>query len=222
MDLDQTGGRHDCLRPDILACHPIRRPRFGVEAYCFARRAAGCCASPRAHSPPDAGGALEPAGLARCIREVGVGFVFAPKYHPAFKAVVEARKLLAAEGQRSIFNLLGPLLNPTRPAHQLIGVFDEKLVPVFADILKQLGRKAAWVVHGTTGDGRGMDELSTLGLNTVVKLRDGNIEPTTLDPATLGFARASLADLAGGGALRAECRAAPFEPLAGDQLFALA
>lgn len=143
---------------------------------------------------------LEPEQLARCIREVGVGFVFAPKYHPAFKAVVEARKLLAAEGQRSIFNLLGPLLNPARPAHQLIGVFDEKLVPVFAEILKQLGRKAAWVVHGTTGDGRGMDELSTLGVNTVVKLRDGITEPTTLDPATLGFAKASLADLAGGAA----------------------
>jgi anthranilate phosphoribosyltransferase len=143
---------------------------------------------------------LEPEALARCVREVGVGFIFAPKYHPAFKAVVEARKLLAAEGQRSIFNLLGPLLNPARPAHQLIGVFDEKLVPVFADILKQLGRKAAWVVHGMTDDGRGMDELSTLGLNTVVKLHDGNIEPATLDPATLGFATATLADLAGGGA----------------------
>lgn len=143
---------------------------------------------------------LEPEALARCVREVGVGFIFAPKYHPAFKAVVEARKLLAAEGQRSIFNLLGPLLNPARPAHQLIGVFDEKLVPVFADILKQLGRKAAWVVHGTTGDGRGMDELSTLGLNTVVKLHDGTIEPATLDPATLGFVRATLAELAGGAA----------------------
>ena len=143
---------------------------------------------------------LEPEQLARCVREVGVGFVFAPKYHPAFKAVVEARKILAAEGQRSIFNLLGPLLNPVRPEHQLIGVFDEKLVPVFADILKQLGRKAAWVVHGTTDDGRGMDELSTLGLNTVVKLNDGNIEPTTLDPATLGFGKANLANLAGGAA----------------------
>ena len=141
---------------------------------------------------------LEPADLARCVREVGVGFVFAPKYHPAFKAVVEARKLLAAEGQRSIFNLLGPLLNPARPAHQLVGVFDEKLVPVFADILNQLGRKGAWVVHGRTDDGRGMDELSSLGMNTIAKVRDGAVEPDTLDPATLGFAKATLADLAGG------------------------
>jgi anthranilate phosphoribosyltransferase len=141
---------------------------------------------------------LEPAELARCVREVGVGFVFAPKYHPSFKAVAEARKLLAAEGQRSIFNLLGPLLNPARPDYQLIGVYDEALVPVFADILLQLGRKAAWVVHGRTEDGRGMDELSTLAPNTVAMLRQGVIELTTLDPSTLGFAKASLAELAGG------------------------
>jgi anthranilate phosphoribosyltransferase len=143
---------------------------------------------------------LEPHDLARCVREAGVGFVFAPKYHPTFKAVGEARKLLAAEGQRSIFNLLGPLLNPARPDYQLVGVFDEALVPVFADILRQLGRKAAWVVHGRTDDGRGMDELSTLAVNTVAKLQDGAIEQTTLDPAALGFAKASLADLAGGDA----------------------
>jgi anthranilate phosphoribosyltransferase len=143
---------------------------------------------------------LEPHDLARCVREVGVGFVFAPKYHPTFKAVGEARKLLAAEGQRSIFNLLGPLLNPARPDYQLVGVFDEALVPVFADILRQLGRKAAWVVHGRTDDGRGMDELSTLGVNTVAKLRENAIEQTTLDPATLGFGNATLAELAGGDA----------------------
>lgn len=143
---------------------------------------------------------LEPTELARCVHEVGIGFVFAPKYHPAFKAVGEARKLLAAEGQRSIFNLLGPLLNPARPAHQLIGVFDEKLVPVFADILKELGRNAAWVVHGTTGEGRGMDELSTLGVNTVTELRQGTLTNTTLDPSSLGFQAATLADLVGGAA----------------------
>lgn len=141
---------------------------------------------------------LEPADLARCVHEVGIGFVFAPKYHPAFKAVGEARKLLAAEGQRSIFNLLGPLLNPARPAHQLIGVFDPKLVPVFADILKHLGRNAAWVVHGTTGEGRGMDELSTLGVNTIAQLNQGAVTPVELDPVTLGFPPATLADLVGG------------------------
>ena len=141
---------------------------------------------------------LEPEALARCVREVGIGFVFAPKYHPTFKAVGEARKLLAAEGQRSIFNLLGPLLNPARPAHQLVGVFDEKLVPVFAEILKELGRKTAWVVHGSTADRQGMDELSTLGVNIVAKLAGGKIETTRIDPASLGFAKAHLSDLVGG------------------------
>jgi anthranilate phosphoribosyltransferase len=143
---------------------------------------------------------LEPDRLARCVREVGVGFLFAPLYHPAFKAVVEARKLLAAEGQRSIFNLLGPLLNPAKPTHQLIGVFDEKLVPIFAEILAALGRETAWVVHGTTADGRGMDELSTLGLNQVAELKSGVIKLTTLDPAAHGFRAGSLADLEGGAA----------------------
>lgn len=143
---------------------------------------------------------LPPAELARSVREVGMGFIFAPLYHPAFKAVAKARKMLAAEGQRSIFNILGPLLNPARPDHQLIGVFEEKLVPVFADILKQLGRKAAWVVHGTTENGQGMDELSTIGQNKVACLAGGEIEMRTLNPADYGFARATLADLIGGGA----------------------
>ncbi|MEI6535342.1 MAG: anthranilate phosphoribosyltransferase, partial [Verrucomicrobiaceae bacterium] len=143
---------------------------------------------------------MEPNRLERCVREVGIGFIFAPLYHPAFKAVAEARKLLAGEGRRSIFNLLGPLLNPARPPHQLVGVFDEKLVPVFAEILKRLGRKSAWVVHGETDDGRGMDELSTLGKNTVAKLAKSGITMTTLDGASLGFARARIGDLIGGDA----------------------
>jgi anthranilate phosphoribosyltransferase len=141
---------------------------------------------------------LAPVELARCVREVGLGFVFAPLYHPAFKAVVEARKVLAAEGQRSIFNLLGPLLNPVRPPFQLVGVFDEKLVPVFAEILRQLGRKAAWVVYGSTGDGRGMDELSTLGKNTIAQLKDGAVTQVEMDPLEHRFARGNLSDLAGG------------------------
>ncbi len=141
---------------------------------------------------------LPPADLGRCVRETGIGFIFAPLYHPAFKEVAAARKLLAAEGRRSIFNLLGPLLNPARPAHQLVGVFDGGLVPVFAEILRELGRKTAWVVHGLTDDGRGMDELSTLGSNRIAMLDAGTINIMTLDPASLGFAGAKVADLAGG------------------------
>lgn len=143
---------------------------------------------------------LPPAELCRCVRDTGIGFVFAPLYHPAFKEVSEARKILAAEGRRSIFNLLGPLLNPARPAHQLVGVFDDRLVLVFAEILRELGRICAWVVHGLTDDGRGMDELSTLGRNHIAKLSSGNIAMEVLDPAALGFAAAKVADVAGGDA----------------------
>lgn len=143
---------------------------------------------------------LEANKLERCVREVGIGFIFAPLYHPAFKRVAEARKLLAAEGRRSIFNLLGPLLNPARPAHQLVGVYERKLVPVFAEILKRLGRKSAWVVHGETDDGRGMDELSTLGMNTIAQLLISNITTTALDGTALGFAKAKISDLVGGDA----------------------
>lgn len=134
------------------------------------------------------------------VEQIGLGFLFAPLYHPAFKAVAEARKMLAAEGQRSIFNVLGPLLNPARPDYQLIGVFDAVLTKTFAAILKTLGRKGAWVVHGTTGDGRGMDELSTLGPNRVAKLANNRITEDEIDPQKLGFARPRIADLAGGDA----------------------
>jgi anthranilate phosphoribosyltransferase len=133
-------------------------------------------------------------GIQRC----GLGFFFAPLYHPAFKAVAEARKQLAGEGQRSIFNMLGPLLNPGRPDYQLIGVFDPKLTHTFGEILVQLGRKAAWVVHGSTGDGRGMDELSSLGVNQICEVRGAQLRDTTLDPRTLGIPAASIDDLVGG------------------------
>lgn len=134
------------------------------------------------------------------VEQTGLGFLFAPLYHPAFKAVADARKILAAEGQRSIFNLLGPLLNPAKPDYQLIGVFDASLARPFATILKSLGRKGAWVVHGSTGDGRGMDELSTLGVNRVVKLAKGRISEDEIDPQKLGYPGARIEDLAGGDA----------------------
>jgi anthranilate phosphoribosyltransferase len=135
------------------------------------------------------------------LEKTGLGFFFAPLYHPAFKAVAEARKLLAAEGQRSIFNVLGPLLNPGRPDYQLIGVFDPKLTRAFGEILVQLGRKGAWVVHGTAGAGQGMDELSNLGVNDVCQLVDGQLTETKIDPQSLGFGKATLQELVGGDAM---------------------
>ncbi len=144
---------------------------------------------------------LPPDRMARGIEEIGLGFVFAPLYHPAFKAVAEARRLLAAEGQRSMFNLLGPLLNPVRPEHQLIGVFDAAWTAVFGEILRQLGRHCAWVVHGSAESGQGMDELSTVGTNHICEVKGGALKTFTLDAVDYGFSLATLADLAGGDAV---------------------
>lgn len=141
---------------------------------------------------------MSPEDGKRCLESVGATFLFAPRYHPAFKAVAPARKILGDAGQRSIFNLLGPLLNPARPDHQLIGVFDPAIGPVFAEILSKLGRRSAWVVHGRTEDGAGMDEISTLGPTS---LWDGpNRVESTIIPSSLGFAPATTADLRGGDA----------------------
>lgn len=113
-----------------------------------------------------------PATFRRCIAEANCGFMFAPKYHPAFKVIAPVRRQLAAEGVLTIFNLLGPLLNPARPTHQLVGVFSEASLAKYAAVLQKLGRRKAWAVHGKTADGQGMDEISTLG-PTVVTAVDG-------------------------------------------------
>lgn len=145
---------------------------------------------------------LSPEQFIQCVEEVGAGFLFAPHYHPAFKAVVPVRKRLAEQGQRSIFNILGPLLNPVRPDFQLIGVFDAALCPVFAEILQRLGRKRAWAVHGSAGEAGGMDELSTLGSTEVWETAGQEAPPSsfTISPSDLGISSPSLEDLQGGGA----------------------
>ena len=139
---------------------------------------------------------LTPDRFAEGIRRTGVAFMLAPQYHPAFKAVGPVRQKLAAEGQRSLFNLIGPLLNPVQPAYQIAGVFHADLVPTYASILAGLGRSRAWAVHGETADGRGMDELSTLGPNRVAEAAAGAVRTIDL---TSPFPRpCSLNQLAGG------------------------
>jgi len=136
---------------------------------------------------------LPPANLRRCLEEHGLGFIFAPAYHPAFKAIGPVRKALAAQGVPTIFNLLGPLLNPARPPYQLIGVFSPLLLPKYAEALAVLGRAHAWVVHG-----RGMDELSLTGPSIVHELAGGLVREFTVDPAQFGLAACEIADLRGG------------------------
>lgn len=137
----------------------------------------------------------------RCVEQAGIGFMFAPIYHPAFKAVVGVRKSLAARGVKTIFNLIGPLLNPARPECQLVGVFSRDLCPAFAEILQRLGRESAWVVHGTTGDGRSVDEVSLMGSTRICKSGSfQDLEDEEIRPRDFGFKHAEVAELQGGDA----------------------
>lgn len=136
-----------------------------------------------------------------CIEKAGLGFMFAPIYHPAFKAVIAVRKSLAARGVRTIFNLIGPLLNPARPECQLVGVFSRDLCPAFAEILQRLGRESAWVVHGTTGDGRSVDEVSLMGSTRICKAGSlQEMDDEEVRPRDFGLRHAEVEELQGGDA----------------------
>lgn len=117
--------------------------------------------------------------LARC----GFVFLFAPAYHPAFREVAPVRKLLAEQGHLTIFNILGPLLNPARPEYQLAGVFRRDLLQIYIEVFRLLGRRNAWAIHGTLPDGGALDEISSLG-PTYCRTLDG-AEEMVLDPAPL-------------------------------------
>ena len=134
---------------------------------------------------------LTPEQVARCIDEIGIGFLFAPKFHPAMKHDIGPRRQL---GERTIFNLLGPLTNPAGATHQLIGVFDPALTEPMARVLGELGGRAALVVHGHGG----LDELTTAGPNRVSHLQDGQVRTYELDARQFGLRPATAADLQGG------------------------
>ncbi len=133
---------------------------------------------------------LDPAGIAACIREAGIGFMFAPAHHSAMRHVGPSRVEL---GTRTIFNLLGPLSNPARVRRQLLGVFAEQWVRPLAEVMADLGAESVWVVHGD-----GLDEMTTTGVTTVAALEDGKIRHFTLTPEDAGLARAGLDSLKGG------------------------
>jgi anthranilate phosphoribosyltransferase len=137
---------------------------------------------------------LNPDQVGQCIDEIGIGFLYAPNLHPAMKHAIGPRKEM---GIRTVFNILGPLTNPARAQVQLLGVYDPALTRRMAKVLRSLGCRSAFVVHG----GGGLDELSTLGPNRVSRLIDGGVETYDLDPSELGFVPARLADLKGGDAV---------------------
>lgn len=135
----------------------------------------------------------------RSLEELNFCFLFAPAFHPAFKEIMPVRKAMAAEGQRSIFNLLGPLINPGRPAHQLLGVFGPQWVEPLAGALGALGLSAGLVVHGIPEEGRALDELSCAGANRIAGFGAMSEQSGALSASDAGLAFCDFRDLSGGG-----------------------
>lgn len=134
---------------------------------------------------------LAPDGVARCIDEAGIGFLFAPIFHPSFRFAAVTRKDL---GLRTVFNVLGPLCNPAGARYQALGVADATLAGKMADVLQRLGVERAIVFHAADG----MDELSVASPSFVIEI-DGIRKEYELDPAELGLKRAPVASMRGGG-----------------------
>ena len=134
---------------------------------------------------------LDADGVQRCLAEAGIGFMFAPVFHPAFGHANPVRRELRVP---TTFNFLGPLTNPARPAAQVVGVSDPRMLPLVAEVLARRGTRAT-VFRG----GDGLDELTTTGPSTAVRIDQG-IEELTVDPVELGIPRAAPDDLVGGDA----------------------
>jgi anthranilate synthase/phosphoribosyltransferase len=136
---------------------------------------------------------LAPADIARCVDEVGVGFMFAQTLHASMRHAGPTRREI---GIRTVFNILGPLTNPASAKRQLLGVYDPRLAPVLAEVSGHLGSERVLVVHGHPG----MDEVSASGPTTVSEFdaRRGGVRTYTITPEEVGIARSTLADIAGG------------------------
>ncbi len=145
---------------------------------------------------------VPPAETRGCLEEHGLCFLFAPDYHPAFAAGVKARRRLAQERISTIFNLLGPILNPAREKRQLLGVFTPRLLPKMAEVFRLLERDRAWAIHGTLGatvPTGGMDELSVLGDSLVSRWEHGAVAHGAVTPEAAGLPRyESIETLRGG------------------------
>jgi anthranilate phosphoribosyltransferase len=136
---------------------------------------------------------LTPQQVGRCIREAGIGFMFAPAHHPAMKNVGPTRVEL---GTRTIFNLLGPLSNPAGVKRQMVGTFSKQWVEPMAQVLKNLGSETVWVVHGSDG----LDEITISGPTYVAALENGKIRSFEVTPEEAGLKRAGAETLRGGDA----------------------
>ncbi len=136
---------------------------------------------------------LAPDVISRCIKEAGIGFMFAPAHHPAMKHVGPTRVELAT---RTIFNLLGPLSNPASVKRQMVGVFSRQWVEPLAHVLKNLGSERAYIVHGSDG----LDEITTAGPTSVAELENGAVKTFEIAPEDVGLPKAKTEMLRGGDA----------------------
>jgi anthranilate phosphoribosyltransferase len=167
IDVVGTGGDHaggfnvSSVVTLVLACAGVPVMKHGNRGITSKCGSADLLAAlgVRLDAPPET--------LRKAVDELGFCFFFAPSFHPAFKHVAPVRKALAAQGRRTVFNLLGPLINPGRPAHGLVGVFAEAWVPRVAEAFGALGATAGLVAHGVIGEGKGIDELTTATANRV-------------------------------------------------------
>ncbi|MCK4947249.1 MAG: anthranilate phosphoribosyltransferase [Candidatus Aureabacteria bacterium] len=129
--------------------------------------------------------------MSNCIKDVGMGFLFAPTLHPAMKHAIGPRKEM---GVRTIFNVLGPLTNPAGARNQVIGVFDKNLTVKIAGVLKNLGSGRAFVVHGLDG----IDEITITGNTYISELKDGEVSNYEFNPEEFGIKKGSIDDIKGG------------------------
>ena len=136
---------------------------------------------------------LDPASVGRSIDELGIGFLYAPRFHPAMRHAAQARREI---GIRTIFNLLGPLTNPAGARRQLIGVPRADAVGRIAGVLRELGAEAAMVVHGMDG----LDEISVCGPTRIAYVREGEVKESVIEPADLGLSTFEIGQIAGGDA----------------------
>lgn len=138
---------------------------------------------------------LDARGVERCLAEVGIAFMFAPRFHPAMAHAGPVRRELRVP---TAFNFLGPLANPAKPYAQVVGVSDERMLPLMAEVLARRGVRAK-LFRGEDG----LDELTTTGISAVFDVKNGAVRETHLDPSAVGLPRAKPADLAGGDAVEA-------------------
>jgi len=143
---------------------------------------------------------LLPERVNEVLDRAGCVFMLASDFHPAVAAVAPVRRVLAARGQMTIFNLLGPLLNPACPDFQLTGVYSREVLDLYAEALHLIGRRAAWAVYGEGRPGEsGFDELSVIGLSHVASFREGVTQSFVIDPFELGFSGELEGDVLLGG-----------------------